>query len=237
MLKWIAPAACLALCAAAPAVGERQSAPRCAPSLPGKLASTGPARQLVTVVAPQSRASAGSLRLWRLAGGCWLQVAGPWTAHLGANGVSARKREGDKTTPAGIFGFEATMYGLGPDPGLRYGYHRIVCGDWWVEDSHSPFYNRFHHVRCGSKPPFRVTSEDMSRSPISYRHLAVIAYNTRPIVPGRGSGIFLHVSASGQPTLGCISLTLPQLLTVLRWLNPRNEPRIAIGTAAELPRF
>src|SRR5437763_15204075 len=30
-------------------------------------------------------------------------------------------------------------------------YHRIVCGDWWVEDSRSPWYNRFHHVPCGSK--------------------------------------------------------------------------------------
>ena len=49
-------------------------------------------------------------------------------------------------------------------------------------------------MRCGAKPPFRITSEDMSKSPTAYRHLAVIDYNTHPIVPGRGSGIFLHVS-------------------------------------------
>ena len=230
-------AACLALCLVAPAAGNRAAAPGCAPSLPEELVSTGSARQLVTVVAAGRRSSTGSLRLWRKADRCWLPVDGPWTAHLGANGVSVRKREGDKTTPAGSFGFEATMYGLGPNPGVRYAYHRIVCGDWWVEDPRSPFYNRFHHVPCGSRPPFRVTSEDLSRSPISYRHLAVIAYNTQPIIPGRGSGIFLHVSARGQPTLGCISLTLAQLVSVLRWLNPASLPRIVIGTAAELPRF
>jgi L,D-peptidoglycan transpeptidase YkuD (ErfK/YbiS/YcfS/YnhG family) len=128
------------------------------------------------------------------------------------------------------------MYGIAPRPGVRYRYHRIVCGDWWVEDPRSPWYNRFKHVRCGSAPPFRVTSEDMSRSPTAYRHLAVIAYNRDPIVPGRGSGIFLHVS-TGRPTLGCVSLPLPRLLAVLRWLNPRSAPLIVIGTNAEIRGF
>jgi L,D-peptidoglycan transpeptidase YkuD (ErfK/YbiS/YcfS/YnhG family) len=74
----------------------------------------------------------------------------------------------------------------------------------------------------------------MSRSPISYRSLAVIDYNTHPIVPGRGSGIFLHISASGGPTLGCVSLTRAQLVTVLRWLDPAASPEIVIGTAATI---
>ena len=126
------------------------------------------------------------------------------------------------------------LHGVGPNPGLRYRYRRIVCGDWWVEDSRSSFYNRFHHVRCGTKPPFRITSEDMSRSPISYRYLAVIDYNTHPIEPGRGSGIFLHISASGGPTLGCVSLPRPQLVTVLRWFDPAASPQVVIGTAATI---
>jgi L,D-peptidoglycan transpeptidase YkuD (ErfK/YbiS/YcfS/YnhG family) len=62
----------------------------------------------------------------------------------------------------------------------------------------------------------------------------VIAYNTNPVVPGRGSGIFLHAS-TGRPTLGCVSLPLPRLLTTLRWLRP-SAARIAIGTAADLAR-
>jgi L,D-peptidoglycan transpeptidase YkuD (ErfK/YbiS/YcfS/YnhG family) len=73
----------------------------------------------------------------------------------------------------------------------------------------------------------------MSRSPTAYRHLAVIAFNSDPVVPGRGSGIFLHAS-TGRPTLGCISLPLPQLLTVLRWLRPTSAPLIAIGARADV---
>ena len=128
------------------------------------------------------------------------------------------------------------MFGLAPNPGVRYRYHRVVCGDWWVEDPRSPSYNRFRHVRCGAKPPFRITSEDMSKSPTAYRHLAVIDYNTHPIVPGRGSGIFLHVS-HGNPTLGCVSLALPQLLKVLRWFDPAKSPLIVIGTRATIRKF
>jgi len=234
-MRWGIALSVFVLISSAVAGGGRDArASTCPASLANQLASTGSATQLITVVAAKGRSTTGSLRLWRKSGECWVAIDGPWTAHLGRNGVSETKREGDKTTPAGEFGIQPVMYGVGPNPGVRYRYHRIVCGDWWVEDIRSPFYNRFHHVRCGAKPPFRITSEDMSRSTISYRYLAVIDYNTHPIVPGRGSGIFLHVSASGGPTLGCVSLTRAQLVTVLLWLDPAASPEIVISTAANI---
>jgi L,D-peptidoglycan transpeptidase YkuD (ErfK/YbiS/YcfS/YnhG family) len=237
-MRWrIAFSACVLACTAAAAGPRAQRAATCPANLANQLASTRSATQLITVVAPSRRSTRGSLRLWRKSGDCWLGADGPWTAHLGQNGVSETKREGDKATPAGAFGIQPVMYGVGPNPGVRYRYRRVVCGDWWVEDPRSQFYNRFHHVRCGAKPPFRITSEDMSRSPVSYRHLAVIDFNTHPIVPGRGSGIFLHVSASGTPTLGCVSLTRPQLVTALRWLDPGASPLIAIGTNSKIREY
>jgi L,D-peptidoglycan transpeptidase YkuD (ErfK/YbiS/YcfS/YnhG family) len=220
--------ACLGLALAASAAGGSRSAAGCPANLANRL-PTGSALQLVTVVAAHRSSTQGALRLWRKSGGCWRATAGPWAAWLGQRGVSTNKREGDRTTPAGAFGFLPVMYGVAANPGVRYRYHRVVCGDWWVEDSRSPSYNRFRHVPCGSTPPFRVTSEDLSRSPTAYRHFAVIAYNTRPIVPGRGSGIFLHAS-TGRPTLGCVSLPLSNLLKALRWLRPARHPLIVIGT-------
>jgi L,D-peptidoglycan transpeptidase YkuD (ErfK/YbiS/YcfS/YnhG family) len=228
---------CVLLSAAAPAAGRSAHGSSCPATLANQLASTASATQLITVVAANRHSTQGRVRLWRKPGDCWVGVDGPWTAQLGRNGVSEQKREGDKTTPAGAFGMQSVMYGVGPNPGVRYPYHRLVCGDWWVEDPKSSFYNRFKHVRCGTKPPFRITSEDMSRSPTSYRHLAVIDYNTRPVVPGRGSGIFLHVSAIGSATLGCVSLPRAELVTVLRWLDPAASPLIVIGTAAKIRRY
>jgi L,D-peptidoglycan transpeptidase YkuD (ErfK/YbiS/YcfS/YnhG family) len=228
--------AILALLLAAPATGEREGTPVCPPNLANQLAATGPARQLVTVVTAQRSSTSGRLRLWRKAGACWQPVADPWTAWVGGRGVSPTKREGDRTTPAGAFGLGRVMYGVQPNPGVRYRYRRVVCGDWWVEDPRSPYYNQFHHVPCGAQPPFRITSEDLSRSPTAYRHFAVIAYNMNPVVRGKGSGIFLHAS-TGRPTLGCVSLPVPQLVQTLRWLRPGAAPLIVIGTRAEIRKY
>jgi L,D-peptidoglycan transpeptidase YkuD (ErfK/YbiS/YcfS/YnhG family) len=236
MARAIVILACLALWPVAAAIGDDARMASCPSTLANQLASTESATQLVTVVAERASSTTGKLQAWKKLGDCWYPVAGPWRAWLGQRGVSANKREGDRKTPSGAFGFERVMYGIAPNPGVRYRYHRIVCGDWWVEDPSSRFYNRFRHVRCGVEPPFRTTSEDMSASPTAYRHLAVIGYNTDPIVTGRGSGIFLHAS-TGRPTLGCVSLPLPQLVRILRWLQPARSPLIVIGTRSTIRRY
>ena len=59
----------------------------------------------------------------------------------GANGVTDDKKEGDKKTPAGFF--KATMnFGIKDDPGSKIEYHKIVKGDFWVDDSESKYYNK-----------------------------------------------------------------------------------------------
>jgi len=128
------------------------------------------------------------------------------------------------------------MYGIAANPGVRFRYHRLACGDWWDEDSESPTYNSFRHVGCGATPPFGGDSEALWRQTRAYRHFAVIAYNMRPVVPGRGSAMFLHED-TGAPTNGCVSLPPTRLVTLLRWLRPAASPRIAIGTRSELAGF
>ena len=203
----------------------------CAASLPQRLVPRGAARQLVTVTTSSARATSGTLRLWtRPRAGCWQPAGGPWRARLGMAGVSADRREGDGTTPLGVFTIGATMYGVAPDPGVRFRYHRLACGDWWDGDPSSPTYNSFRHVPCGETPPFRGDSEALWEQRVAYRYFAVIGFNDAPVVPGRGSAIFLHVDTGG-PTNGCVSLPQQQLVHVLRWLDPSAGPRIAIALA------
>jgi L,D-peptidoglycan transpeptidase YkuD (ErfK/YbiS/YcfS/YnhG family) len=191
-----------------------------------RLTGAGSATQLVTVQGAAGRTTA-TLGLWRRSQDCWRRVAGPWRARVGRTGISTSKREGDGATPAGTYRLGPTVYGLDPDPGVRGGYHRLVCGDWWDEDPASPTYNRFRHVRCGAAPPFGGGSEALWRMTRAYREFAVVEYNARPVVPGRGSAIFLH-DGTGGPTNGCVSLPRPRLLRLLRWLSPAAHPRIAI---------
>lgn len=180
----------------------------------------------MTVSAP-AHTTVATFRLWERAGGCWRVVLGPWTAHLGANGLSAHKREGDGTTPTGTYRFGPVVYGTAPDPGLRLGYHRLVCGDWWDEDPGSPAYNEFVHVPCGRAPPFGGSSEALWRITPQYRYFAVIEYNAHPVVPGRGSAIFLHVAVGA--TAGCVSLPEGELVGLLRRLRAGALVHIGIS--------
>jgi L,D-peptidoglycan transpeptidase YkuD (ErfK/YbiS/YcfS/YnhG family) len=194
----------------------------------GALLCPGPAnaRQLITVSANPG-ATTAALSLWQRRGACFRRAAGPWRAQLGSSGLSSHKREGDGSTPTGTYRLGATMYGIAPDPGVKFAYHRLSCGDWWDEDPGSPAYNRFQHVACGSQPAFGGDSEALWRISPQYRYFAVIEYNVRPVIPGRGSAIFIHVSAA-HATAGCVSLPENQLVRLLRWLRPGAAPQISI---------
>jgi L,D-peptidoglycan transpeptidase YkuD (ErfK/YbiS/YcfS/YnhG family) len=203
----------------------------CTPNPAGALGSAAGASQLITVVAPATGSTFATVRLWRRSGGCWVVAAGPWTARVGYNGLSGHHREGDGTTPTGVYAIGPVMYGTEPDPGVRYVYHRLVCGDWWDEDPGSTAYNTFQHVPCGTAPPFHGDSESLWLDTDVYRHFALIDFNTNPVVAGRGSAMFLHVSR-GRATTGCVALPYGELVRTLRWLRPGDRPLIAIGTAA-----
>jgi L,D-peptidoglycan transpeptidase YkuD (ErfK/YbiS/YcfS/YnhG family) len=205
----------------------------CPSNVANDLRKAVPGTQLITVEATHARTTHATLRRWRKLGGCWRAVGDAYPARVGRNGVSANRREGDGTTPAGTFRIHATMYGIEPNPGVRFRYHRLRCGDWWSEDPRSPTYNTFQHVPCGRRPPFRVETPGMWQQPRAYPFLAVVEFNMTPTVPGRGSGIFLHAQTGG-PTNGCISLRRADLLHVLRWLRPTPRPHIVIGTPAQL---
>jgi len=200
----------------------------CSPGAPRSGAVPSRTTELIVVKAKGLTATTGSLSLWRRGTGCFVEVAGPWPAWAGRSGFSSNRREGDGTTPLGTFRIGPVVYGVEPDPGTRFSYHRLVCGDWWDEDSSSPDYNRFVHVPCGAHPDFSGDSEALWTEVPVYRYFAVIDFNTDPVVPGRGSGIFLHV-ASGAPTNGCVAIGESELVRVLRWLSPRDHPLVTIS--------
>jgi L,D-peptidoglycan transpeptidase YkuD (ErfK/YbiS/YcfS/YnhG family) len=210
-----------------------QATTPCEPNLAESLRVTANASQLVLVEAATLSSTTATVTLWHRARGCFTEVGGPWSAWLGWNGLSLHHGEGDGTTPIGAFGIGPVMYGIAPDPGVAYRYHQLVCGDWWDEDPTTPDYNRFVHVPCGTRPPFGGGSEALWTEAPAYDYFALIDYNTAPIVPGRGSAIFLHV-ATGGTTSGCVSLNEPELVHTLRWLRPAEHPLIAIGTTATL---
>ena len=132
---------------------------------PGFASAQG-STQLVTV--ESFGGTTAALGMWQRSGRCWRRVAGPWTARLGRSGLSSNKREGDGSTPTGTYRLGSTIYGIAPNPGVRFRYHRLVCGDWWDEDPSSQTYNTFRHVACGAAALVR----GLERGPLAH-HAAV----------------------------------------------------------------
>jgi L,D-peptidoglycan transpeptidase YkuD (ErfK/YbiS/YcfS/YnhG family) len=156
----------------------------------------------------------------------WRVAFGPWLAQIGYAGFAApgAKREGDGRTPSGTYGF-GFAYGVEPNPGVRLAYRSVTGPNIvWDDDPSSPLYNQW--VDTDKADP-GAGPEPMDNPP-AYDYGVVIDYNTAPVVPGAGSAIFLHVSTGGS-TAGCVSLPTDELLEVLRWLDPTQQPVIVMG--------
>ncbi len=220
--------------AAGPSPSTARSSARPAPP-PANLASrlhTLPSgtQQVIIVHATGYGTSYATLVAFHRRNGGWTPALAPMAARIGAAGFADDKREGDQATPTGVYAIDATMYGTAANPGVRYGYHVLVPGDYWNENSDSPGYNTFVH---GSDPG--GPSEALWEITPQYTHFAVIRYNM-PATPGRGSGIFLHQSGAGA-TLGCVSLAHANLVAVLRWLDPAAAPRVVMAPVSALGRY
>jgi len=159
--------------------------------------------------------------------GTWVPVFGPLRATTGRNGFAAAggKREGDGMTPAGIyplglvFGYPSTVTSAMP-------YRRMTRQDIWVDDPASPDYNRLKRKEETKARSF----EDMVLPDSRYKYGIVVEYNTNPVVPGRGSAIFVHIwKDENTATAGCVALSEENILKLIRWLDPAKKPLILLG--------
>ena len=194
--------------------------------------TTGTATQLVTVTAPTTSSTEGTLQAWRKVAGEWRKLGTAMHAWLGSDGLSTQPSETRSATPIGSFTL-TRAFGHDADPGTTLPYVRTTPGDWWISQP-GPLYNT--RQRCTSDCSFTLgdPNEHLYYETPYYNYALVIDYNTRNapggVRQGAGSAFFLHVSV-GKPTAGCISIAQDRLAALLRWLTPRAHPRILIGTA------
>lgn len=61
-----------------------------------------------------------------------------------------------------------------------------------------------------------MSFEYLFRADHVYDLIIPLGYNDNPVVPGRGSAIFLHLAHEDyRPTEGCIALAKPDLIAIL----------------------
>lgn len=210
------------------APGPRRAAPPPGQSLPpGVPVPPSGTNQLVTVLVPAATSTTGTLRAWqRTPSGGWNSAIGPVKVKVGTDGIGTA-REGVNRSPRGTFPLDRA-FGRQPNPGTALPYQRVGESDWWVSDTKSPAYNTMRSCKPGTCTFDESAGENLGRAGASYDYAMVIGYNTAPVQPGAGSAFFVHVDA-GAPSAGCVEVPRAEVLNLLRWLAPAQQPRITIG--------
>ena len=185
---------------------------------------SAPSSQWIVVGVPAANSTTGTLTAFQKVGQEWKVVLGPTTAKVGELGVGA-PADGVYRTPEGTFGFDQA-FGRQPNPGTKMPYFQATNQDWWDEDAGSPTYNT--HVHSAGNPS-SITENLYDSGPV-YDYAVNIAVNPKRI-PGKVSGIFLHVT-DGSPTWGCIAIGRDEMKSVLNWLDPAANPQITVGVGS-----
>ncbi len=157
----------------------------------------------------------GRLSLLERSNGRWKERVS-FPVVVGKNGVAPlnTKREGDGKTPAGLWRL-GTAFGYAPTADTRLPYRQATVNSKYVDDPEHPDYN--HWIEG---PTTARSFERMRRPDGLYEHGIVIRYNEDPVVPGRGSAIFLHIwRGPAEGTAGCVAMPRERMLEVLAWVK------------------
>lgn len=139
---------------------------------------------------------------------------------VGRGGVSSAKREGDGATPIGTWPLRQVLYR--PDRGMRpvtpLQTVPLKPFDGWCDAPSDPNYNRM------VRHPYPASAEHLWRRDNIYDLIVVVGYNDAPVVPGKGSAIFLHIARPNySPTEGCVAFSRRDLVTILGMLSPASR--------------
>ena len=141
---------------------------------------------------------------------------------VGRNSLKVRKFEGDKSTPKGLFSFGKVYYRAdrvsAPLTNLKIKKIKKKMG--WCNDPLNENYNKEIMLSRKNK------GEKLFRSDNSYDIILVINYNTKNVIPYKGSAIFVHLTKSYSPTMGCIAVKKNDLLVLLKIINKKSKIKI-----------
>jgi len=132
---------------------------------------------------------------------------------VGKNGVTKEKQEGDGKTPVGCFSIRRIFYRSDriSKPESAFLIKELSPNDGWCDDPNDSNYNKY------VKLPYSSSHENLWREDNLYDIIVILGYNDDPPVPGKGSAIFMHLARPDySPTAGCIALSLPDLLKLLK---------------------
>jgi len=141
---------------------------------------------------------------------------------LGKLGIKKNKKEGDQATPQGIFSLGKLYYR--PDRIKRIDTHlkcKVIKKNMgWCNNPNDRKYNKEFDLDTKKK------GEKLFRKDHKYDALISINYNMNPVIPYKGSVIFLHLTQNYKPTAGCIAINIKDFFTLIKYIKSTDKIKI-----------
>tara|TARA_B100001057_G_C22864611_1_gene955967 strand:- start:3412 stop:3906 length:495 start_codon:yes stop_codon:yes gene_type:complete len=142
---------------------------------------------------------------------------------IGKNGLTKNKVEGDKKTPIGIFKLGNLFFRKDKNqkPETKLKCIPIKKNMGWCDDpKDQKNYNKLIKINKNIK------YENLFRKDNKYNFLIPICYNSKEIIPGKGSAIFIHLTNNYKKTLGCIALKKNDFLILIKLIKKNTKIKI-----------
>ena len=143
---------------------------------------------------------------------------------LGKSGVKKKIKEGDNITPKGVFKIIKIYYRPDKIKKIKTLIKKIEIKKnmGWCDEPNSRFYNKQIEL------PSKLSHEKLYRNDNLYDLIAVLNYNTNPIIKNKGSAIFIHIAKKKfDKTKGCIAVKKKNLIYLLSKIEKNTQIKIS----------
>ena len=140
---------------------------------------------------------------------------------VGKEGIKSNKKEGDYSTPKGLFSLKKLYFRKDriDIPNCKIHKKIIKKGMAWCDDPEHKKYNE--EIKTHNKK----LKENLYRKDHKYDYVISISHNEKKI-PGRGSAIFIHLTNNYTPTAGCIALKKKDFEILLKLIDKKTKIKI-----------
>ena len=140
---------------------------------------------------------------------------------VGKKGFNSNKKEGDCTTPRGLFSLQKIYFRKDRVNIPKCKIQKKIIQDnmAWCDDPNHQNYNK--EIKTNNNK----LKEYLCRKDHKYDYIISINYNKKNI-PHKGSAIFLHLTKNYKPTMGCIALKKKDFEILIKLIDKNTKIRI-----------
>ena len=140
---------------------------------------------------------------------------------IGKNGLKSNKKEGDYSTPKGLFILKKLYFRRDrvDIPKSKIDKKIIKKNMAWCDDPNHKKYNE--EIKVYNKK----LKENLYRKDNKYDYIISISHNEKKI-RNKGSAVFIHLTNNYKPTAGCIALKKKDFEILIKLIDKKTKIKI-----------